>query len=304
MSLRVKKTIGIRSNLRSRDFNKKYIFVFEGEKTEKQYFEKLSNCKGELGINDLIHIEILEKLDETKSNQLSVVKSLDDYIRSIVDMKESVEVIKKRIKDMVISKFNDSDDIKIKILELIDECFIDDKYDINIDRFIDTVRGLIIDVDIDVLIEDIRNLKQSLDYDNELDEVCIIIDRDKGSFKTSQYEQVVKICDDNDYNLGISNPCFEFWLLLHFTNCKEYDEEEIRINRKTSKSRNSKIFVEKELAGKLEGSYNKSNLKFEQFKANIKNAIENEKLYEVDIEKLENNIGTRVGLIIEKMIKE
>ena len=158
MSLRVKKTIGIRSNLRSRDFNKKYIFVFEGEKTEKQYFEKLSNCKGELGINDLIHIEILEKLDETKSNQLSVVKSLDDYIRSIVDMKESVEVIKKRIKDMVISKFNDSDDIKIKILELIDECFIDDKYDINIDRFIDTVRGLIIDVDIDVLIEDIRSL--------------------------------------------------------------------------------------------------------------------------------------------------
>ena len=114
----------------------------------------------------------------------------------------------------------------------------------------------------------------------------------------------VKICDDNDYNLGISNPCFEFWLLLHFTNCKEYDEEEIRINRKTSKSRNSKRFVEKELAGKLEGSYNKSNLKFEQFKANIKNAIENEKLYEVDIEKLENNIGTRVGLIIEKMIKE
>ena len=62
--------------------------------------------------------------------------------------------------------------------------------------------------------------------------------------------------------------------------------------------------MEKELAGKLEGSYNKSNLKFEQFKANIKNAIENEKLYEVDIEKLENNIGTRVGLIIEKMIKE
>ena len=52
------------------------------------------------------------------------------------------------------------------------------------------------------------------------------------------------------------------------------------------------------------GSYNKSNLQFEQFKENIKNAIENEKLYEQDIEKLEENIGSRVGLIIEKMIKE
>ena len=66
MSLRIKKTIGIRSNSRSRDFNKKYIFVFEGEKTEKQYFEKLSNYKEELGINDLIHIEILEKLEILK----------------------------------------------------------------------------------------------------------------------------------------------------------------------------------------------------------------------------------------------
>lgn len=304
MSLRIKKTIGIRSNSRSRDFNKKYIFVFEGEKTEKQYFEKLSNYKEELGINDLIHIEILEKLDETKSNQLSVVKSLDDYIRGIDNIKKSVEVIKNTIKDMVISELNDFDDIKIKVLNLIDECFVDEKFDINIDRFIEAIRDLIIDIDIDVLIEDIRNLKQRLDYDNEIDEVCIIIDRDKGSFKKKQYEEVVKICNDNDYNLGISNPCFEFWLLLHFSDCKEYDNEDIRINRKTSKSRNAKRFVEKELAGKLGGSYNKSNLQFEQFKENIKNAIENEKLYEQDIEKLEENIGSRVGLIIEKMIKE
>lgn len=306
MSLRIKKTMGIRSNSRYRDFNKKYIFVFEGEKTEKYYFENLSNYKSELGINDLIHIEILEKLDETRSNQLSVVKSLDNYIREVVEMKQCNISIKEKISELVISNLGNYNDIKNKTLALVEECFIDVEYGENIDKFINFIEDLIIDEDIDIniLIQDIKNLKQSLDYDDEIDEVCIIIDRDKASFKKEQYEEVVAICEENNYNLGISNPCFEFWLLLHLSDCKEYNAEDIRINRKISKSRNSKRFLEKELATKLGGSYNKSNLKFEQFKDHINEAIKNQKLHEMDVVKLENHIGTRVGLIIGKMIIE
>lgn len=185
---------------------------------------------------------------------------------------------------------------------MLNEYIVDNNYEKNIYNFINAVNNIILDSEqnIDILIDDIKALKERLEYDHQIDEVCIIIDRDKGSFKQSQYNEVVTICKENNYNLGISNPCFEFWLLLHLSNCKEYDIEDIGINRKVSKS---KRFLERKLADKLNGSYNKSNIKFEQFKDNINTAIENEKLYELDIKKLESNVGTRVGLIIENMMQ-
>ena len=282
MSLRQKKSIGVRSNSREWKCKKKYIFVFEGEKTEKQYFEGIYNYKDDLGIDSLIDIEILERYDETMSNQLSVVKSLDDYIKQTLLMQKN--------------------GIKDKILKLLNEYIVDNNYEKNIYNFINAVNNIILDSEqnIDILIDDIKALKERLEYDHQIDEVCIIIDRDKGSFKQSQYNEVVTICKENNHNLGISNPCFEFWLLLHLSNCKEYDIEDIGINRKVSKS---KRFLERKLADKLNGSYNKSNIKFEQFKDNINTAIENEKLYELDIKKLESNVGTRVGLIIENMMQ-
>ena len=303
MSLRQQKRIGVRSNSRKRQYKKKYIFVFEGEKTEKQYFEGLYNYKDELGIDSLINIEILEKYDETMSNQLSVVKLLDNYIKQTLLMQKNQDMIKKELIAIINASFIGECDIKIKILKLLDECIINDRHEENIYYFIDAVNNLISDSEknISILIDDIIALKERLEYDDQIDEVCVIIDRDKGSFKKFQYDEVVKICKKNNYNLGISNPCFEFWLLLHLSDCKEYNIEDIRINRKVSKT---KRFLEKQLAEKLNGSYNKSNIKFDQFKDNINTAIENQKLYESDIEKLENNVGTRVGFIIENMMKE
>ncbi|MGL6106689.1 RloB family protein [Romboutsia sp.] len=305
MSLRIKKIMGTRSDASVRNFKKKYIFVFEGEKTEKKYFEEMSNNKQELGITDLIHIEILERNDESKSNQLDVVKSLDEYINEIVSMQQSNEEIKLKLKEIIFSKLNDKDiQIKDRLLFLIEKCFTAESNCDAIDDFIEGVNIILIeDAELEYFIQEIKSLKSSLDYDNEIDEVCIIIDRDKGSFKTVQYDEVISICKENNYNLGITNPCFEFWLLLHLTDCSEYDSEDIRINRKISKSRNSKRFVEKELANIL-GGYNKSNLKFEEFKDKISIAIKNAKLYEDDLLNLENSIGSRVANIIEKMINE
>lgn len=302
MSLRQKKSIGVRSNSRERKCKKKYIFVFEGEKTEKQYFEGIYNYKDDLGIDSLIDIEILERYDETMSNQLSVVKSLDDYIKQTLLMQKNQKIIKEEIITIINSSDIEEYGIKDKILKLLNEYIVDNNYEKNIYNFINAVNNIILDSEqnIDILIDDIKALKERLEYDHQIDEVCIIIDRDKGSFKQSQYNEVVTICKENNYNLGISNPCFEFWLLLHLSNCKEYDIEDIGINRKVSKS---KRFLERKLADKLNGSYNKSNIKFEQFKDNINTAIENEKLYELDIKKLESNVGTRVGLIIENMMQ-
>ena len=46
-----------------------------------------------------------------------------------------------------------------------------------------------------------------------------------------------------------------------------------------------------------------NNLTFDKTPVELNTAIENEKLYELDIKKLESNVGTRVGLIIENMMQ-
>lgn len=48
------------------------------------------------------------------------------------------------------------------------------------------------------------------------DAVWLVMDRD--SWQESVLNQVWKRCREKGYSLAVSNPCFEYWLLLHFDN--------------------------------------------------------------------------------------
>lgn len=102
MSLRIKKSFGRRSDddviLSPK---KKYIFAFEGDKTEKQYFEAMNDNKEELGINDLIEIKVLEREDVSRSNQLQVVKDVEYHFNTIFSCKDSKDDIKEHLKSIV-----------------------------------------------------------------------------------------------------------------------------------------------------------------------------------------------------------
>lgn len=69
-------------------------------------------------------------------------------------------------------------------------------------------------------ISDIIKSTSSITYDENIDKICLVIDRDKDSFISTpnnrQYEYVVKTCKKKGFGLYVTNPCFEFWLLLHF----------------------------------------------------------------------------------------
>lgn len=133
----------------------------------------------------------------------------------------------------------------------------------------------------------------------EGDYLCIIVDRDRGSFTEEQYDQLLQADKNKEIRFCISNPCFEFWLLLHFSNCLEYDANDILENNKDGR----RTFVEKCLMTKLGGSFNKSRLHFEDnFKTRIRDAIENSKLYSTNSCELKTNIGTNIGLLIEEML--
>ena len=50
--------------------------------------------------------------------------------------------------------------------------------------------------------------------------------------------------------------------------------------------------------------YRKNKLIFDVFEPGIRNAIKREKGFTEDISKIKNELGTNVGLLVEKMIKE
>lgn len=65
-----------------------------------------------------------------------------------------------------------------------------------------------------------RVLRRLSEYKNEHnaapEELWLVIDRDYWDKK--KLEKIKKDCESKNYNLIISNPCFELWLLLHQKN--------------------------------------------------------------------------------------
>ena len=136
------------------------------------------------------------------------------------------------------------------------------------------------------------------EYGVEANELWMIIDRDKQNVSKKQLEKIIEECEEKRFNLALSNPTFELWLLLHVTDIKKYDESELLENKKVNKSRR---FIDKELSI-LNGGYNKSKIKFEDFSEGIKGAIIRAKKLETDNNKLIENLGTSVCLLVEKII--
>jgi hypothetical protein len=131
------------------------------------------------------------------------------------------------------------------------------------------------------------------------DELWIVIDRDR--WKDKMLSKVAQICKQKEYSFALSNPCFEFWLLLHLKDLKEYTDIELS-NIFENKKTNQETFLERELASLL-GSYNKSNLNTAEFLPHIGFAVQQaENLDTKPSERWQNELGTRVYILVKKLI--
>lgn len=138
---------------------------------------------------------------------------------------------------------------------------------------------------------------QNVTYSSSMDKLNIVIDRDKQNFKDFQYDEVVKFCRTNNVNLYVSNPTFEFWLMLHFPEVEDEDNLKMLENKYVSKSRR---YLERRLHDICK--YKKSQLNFNDFEPYILDAIKREKNYAEDIDSLKDELGSNVGVLIEEMI--
>lgn len=152
----------------------------------------------------------------------------------------------------------------------------------------------------------VKNLEEYIastyDYKNGHDECWLVLDREKVPARKTNILVIAPICKSKNYNIAITNPTFEFWLLLHLDNIEQYDKEVLFKNDKVNTKRK---FIDKELSNRLLG-YNKRQGSFPTkiiTKENIQRALEQEKLFENEFEKILDNLGSNVGQLVSKIVK-
>lgn len=205
---------------KSIEVNKKFFFVFEGNKTEFKYFTGLRNYSKEIGISELINIVPIQR-DRRDTNSHAV--------------------------------------------HLLEEC---------------------------------KAIIPKIQIDHDFDKLFLIIDRDCENLFEGQLEKVLNESQDLKINIGLSNPCFEFWLLCHLESIHDYCRSELHENPRINRSKR----LLEDILSKEMGGYNKRNLTFIKFKSNVRRAVENSKHFSCDLPSLKSSLGTNVGLIIEEML--
>ncbi len=262
---------------------KRVVFLSaEGTLTEVNYFKYIERYRTQLGIDAIVHIEILRKHD-TNSDPDNVLALLEEY----VNFRDS-EMFEKEISSLNLQNYSS---------EFI-RSYLDDASAIPVKKrrkFEATLR----DERIDLLYLDFLSK-----YRGKEDAFGIVIDRDWRSHSADQMNRVIQKCREKNYLCYITNPCLEFWLLLHVSNVKsEYAEtlDKILDNEVDDKDNSFVSNLLHEKTGQRKCIQQKT---FERFYLpNIDVAIERAKCFapcDELLEKIGSNLGELFDLLRRK----
>lgn len=301
--------------LKSNEAKKRYFLVFEGASTEKIYFEALENARDDVEINPLIElVPIIRSYSE--DGWSNPKKILDRIISNLEEEKTgqfTYESLLNRIMDYLYDeKIFTTSKVQAHALWgiLEDGCknILKKCLDDNVDNLVEDCNKLTEYLNQESavvnIVDDISDIIQAsnITYDNRFDKICLIVDRDKESFLAlpgnNQYAYVLRTCQEKGFGFYVSNPCFEFWLLLHFDEVFELDQDKLLENPQVTRKRR---YTEHELRKLLPG-YRKSNYKTEALMKRIKRAIKNEEEFCEELDELRDKVGSNVGKVIMELM--
>ena len=311
--MRERKNFAERTRISKEDrTRKKYFLVFEGNRTEGIYFNAINELKDKIGINPLIEIISIERT-YTEEGWSHPKKILEQLLKDLKEI-ENGELSYKTLIDKIMWIIIEDEKFSSKILKEISPEEIIEDIKNEIESLENTVKNIeedcitllsIITKKVFLVKEEIANIlekvlenigNQQITYSEDIDKMCLIVDRDKKSFKEEQYNYVKEECKKKNFKFFVTNPCFEFWLLLHFDEVHSINREKLLENKRAS----SKVrYVESEL--KKYFPYNKNRYNAELLIEKIDLAIENEKSFCEDIEELKDELGSNVGLLIQEL---
>ena len=140
------------------------------------------------------------------------------------------------------------------------------------------------------VLERLKHFRQEHELEMN-DELWLMIDVDR--WQTQTLKKVTKEAKDSGFQLAISNPCFETWLLCHY----------ILPTLKTRACKKITEQLEKELKRVHNSGYNKAKLNTDYFKPYVEQAVRNAK-------KLDNKpnarwpyqVGSHVYKVVEQLV--
>lgn len=300
--------------LNSDEVIRKYFLVFEGSDTEVIYFDAVRSLREEIGINPLIELvpmvrsfseegwsnpkKILDRVIENLKESEEQVLSYESLLNRIMEYFYEAKIIttsrvlarsiwntmrrfcEEELQKSLYDRVEDTDSVCHMLMELL-------KTEYQIVNLVDDISEII------------KN--GGLTYEEGFDQICFIVDRDKDSFVSvpgnNQYQYVLDKCREMGFWFCVTNPCFEFWLLLHYNEVFKLDKEKLLENPKVTAKRR---YAEQELHRICRG-YRKTSYDAEGMVRNIDQAINNEKKFCEEIEELEGSLGSNIGRLIAHM---
>ena len=320
--------------------DKWYYLAFEGE-TEFNYFGIIRDYKDRLGVRSNVGCIRLHRFDDEKDitdpkwikNQVEEFRNgLCGKFTPRIFLKQSLFLFKQIAFDKLSKTYKNEDytnrckDLESKVHDLEDELLesiSDEEY---------CIEGLLSDPSEAFslirksLIARFPEFKQVIQYltspankrlseeDLKYDRFCVIVDRDyysdlyridkeKGETELEYYDNLIDYFAEGDVSLYITNPQFEFWLILHFDDIR-FDEDLMLSNPKID----GKRYAEKVISENIPG-YNKYSLDKDLFIGKkgkcepILRAVERvkENDYKTDLKELKRQLGSNIGLLIDEM---
>lgn len=257
---------------------KRVVFLsVEGEVTERRYFEFVRESRETLGIKSVVEIHVLRRGDSSSSPE-KVVELVENYleVRNNNDFLAEVDKLelKHYDKEFIHKYLEAPDTIDVKEKRQFEGFLKEEQLDLTYLLFLNKFKG----------------------SDNgENDVFGIVIDRDAGNHSPENMARIFDECDEKGYRCFLTNPRFEFWLLLHVADVKsEYPDElekMLDFNDET---------VDKHLLEKTGGGKKIQRKTFDTyFLPNIDTAIERANGLCTSRNKLLDQLGSTLGELFE-----
>ena len=264
------------------ELEKIFFISVEGNRTEMEYLRGVSDNRAHLGMSGRIDVKVLGRSrKDTNSAPLQVVELLEEYLSLRALGREN-------------------------LIEDIPEQFIEKYGDEFVEKYLDDPQKIprrkrnAFETDLMKIGYNINYRKYLHEYRHELDEFCILIDRDKEAHSEADMLELMEYCKEKQYNCYVANPCFEFWLLLHLSDVEKEYADEIEKIRENKKISDHHTFVSGEVSKKAH--HGKKGIHFkENYLPNVDMAIQRAKCFANSEEELVRDIGCNLWQLFEKM---
>ncbi|SKA65389.1 RloB-like protein [Eubacterium uniforme] len=261
-----------------------YYISVEGNVTEKEYFNGISINRQKIGIDAIIDVHVLgRRRNDTRCMPSDVLELLEEYVELRDNEEDNFfenvpeEIIKKWGKEFIKEFLDENESGKAQNNEEFRTDLLKLGYDISYRKYL-------------------------RDHANHNDEFGIVIDRDQYTHSEFNMLNCIDYCKKKNYSCYISNPCFEFWLLLHHVDVKNKYANQMNLILENKKISNKHTFVSNEISRIVHHA--KGHILFEKnYLPFIDDAINRAKEFESDEIGLVDNVGSNIWKLIEKMRK-